>query len=159
MPAPIAFDITNPALTTLFVAMVYALIRVVGYFVSKRTGADKTVLADEHIRQLNSLAKSMDENKKVIEENNKLVEDLVDMHHVYDGNRVPVWYVPAELLTTARSLNSEITVLNKEIVDTMGEIKSGQTVLVDKLGDLINSQRLMTERLGDLITKLNKISD
>lgn len=151
-PTPVAFDLTNPALTTLFIAMAYSLIRVVGYFISKRMGSDKAVLADEHVKQLKVLEHKM-------EDINKLVARTWDMHEVFDGNHVPVWYVPGELLTTVRSINSEITVINKEIVETMSEIKAGQTVLVDKLADLINSQRLMTERLGDLIVKLNKLAD
>ena len=157
--APFTVDFTNPALTTLFIAMVYALIRVVGYFISKKTGGDKAVLAEQHVKQLDALEGAMERNKKMIEASNRSVEKLTEMHEVFDGNRVPVWYVPSELLTTVRSINTEITVLNKEIIETMGEIKAGQTVLVDKLGDLINSQRLMTERLGDLIMKLNKMSE
>lgn len=156
---PIAIDLANPALTALFIAMVYSLIRVVGYFISKKTGSDKAVLAEEHVSQLECLKKIIEENKKLMLENKNFVEKMCEMHQVYDSNHVPVWYVPAELLTTVRNINSEITVLNKEIIETMGEIKAGQTVLVDKLADLINSQRLMTERLGDLIIKLNKMAD
>jgi len=152
MNASNPFDLANPALTALFIATVYTLIRVISYFISKKIGSDKVSLSEHHAKQLDALM-------LLVENNHKYLSKINEMHEVYDGNRVPVWYVPAELLTTIRHINSEITSLNKDTVDIIGEIKAGQTVLVDKLSDLINSQRLMTERLGDLIMKLNKISD
>lgn len=149
---PIAFDLTNSALTALFISMVYTLIRVIGYFISKKIGLDKIGFSENHAEQLDTLM-------EFAEKNDKYISKMNEMHQVFDQNHVPVWYVPAELLTTVRHINSEITSLNKDIGDTIGEIKAGQTVLVDKLSDLINSQRLMTERLGDLIMKLNKMAD
>lgn len=153
-----AATIANPALTALFISVMYALVRVVLYFISKKNGPEKVVLSDIHAAQLKTMAEDIKILKGNAEVSQKLAQKMQEMHEVYDGNRVPVWYVPAELLTTIRSLNAELTAVNKEVAETMGEIKSGQTVLIDKLGDLINSQRLMTERLGDLIAKLNKLS-
>lgn len=150
--APISFDLTNSTLTAVFIAMIYTLIRVIGYFISKKMGSDKVSLSDNHVEQLDLLT-------ELAEKNDKYISKMHEMHNVFDQNHVPIWYVPAELLMTVRNINSEIVSLNKDIGDTMGEIKAGQTVLVDKLSDLINSQRLMTERLGDLIMKLNKMSD
>lgn len=138
-------DITNPAITAAFIALIYSLIRVIEYFVSKY----KT---DDNLEKLKVI-------EAIIKKNGQVVEKLYDLHAVFDNNHVPKWYVPAELLGTVRNMNTEMTILNKEIIDTLSNIKGGQTVLVDKLADLINSQRLMTERLGDLVAKLNKISD
>lgn len=138
-------DLTNPALTTLFIALIYTLIKVVEHFLSKNKN---NIILDK----LNLIEGEMCNAIKA-------TDTLSKMHEVYDNNRVPVWYVPSELLSTVRNMSMDLSVLNKEIVETMGEIKTGQTVLVDKLSDLINSQRLMTERLQDLVLKLNKIAN
>lgn len=141
-------DFTSPALTALFIALVYTLIRVVTHFITKRNGN-----GNGHKSSLTA------EQEALLKKIDKHVEALEKMHDVYDENHVPSWYVPAGLLDTVKEVQISLKILDKEINETLNEIKAGHTILVDKLSDLISSQRLITERLGDLISKLNKVSN
>ncbi len=152
-------DWTNSALTALFIASVYALIRVVNYFISKnkkQTDDIDNVREHQNIstaleKSINSLSDLSDSFDKL----NKNIDHLVELHDVYTSNRVPVWYMPEELLALTRDNNTMLKIHIASFQDSIGEISDVQGVLVEKISELINLQKLMTERLGDLLIKLN----
>lgn len=145
-------DITSPALTTLFIALVYALIRVVNYLIAKKTGSDKVELADDQKKTIEATGGSVGEILRI----SKRMDEL---HNVYDSNHTPKWYFSSDTIPLLRKVDFDLTTLSRENHSVMNEIKSGQSILVDKLMDLINTQRLMTERLGDLLRKLDKLTE
>jgi hypothetical protein len=163
-------ELLNPALTTLFIAMVYALIKVVHHFISKRNGekeghgltemqSETLIKIHDQITLLKEKGTLTESQIELLEKTLKGVIHLDELHSVYDDNHVPKWYVPAHLSESVRNISLLLTILSEKTEDGLAEIKGGQAALIDKLSDLINSQRLMTERLGDLIGKLNKLSD
>jgi len=131
----------SAAITALFVGLIWTLIKVVEFFVSgKKRGM--TPEQEEILRQIN-----------------RHVNNLHEMHSVFDDNHVPKWYVPGELLTLIRETRSTLDDLSRELDDSMDKIASGQASSVQKISDLINSQKLMTERLGDLVTLWSKLGN
>jgi predicted oxidoreductase len=133
------FSLSGSALTALFVGMVWALVKTVEYFVSRRNG--RPAFYGEYSEQL--------------QETHQLTKELHELHEVYDENHVPLWYVPREMLTLVREIHTCME--NSE--NQVGEIKSGQAVLFEKITELIASQMLLTQRLGDLVAKLDRISN
>ena len=164
-------ELLNPALTTLFIAMVYALIKVVHHFISKKNNDTKedyglTELQSETLIKIHDQITLLKEKGTLTESQIELLEKtlkgvihLDELHSVYDDNHVPKWYVPAHMNESVRNISVLLTILSEKTEDGLADIKGGQAALIDKLSDLVNSQRLMTERLGDLISKLSKLSD
>ena len=124
------------ALTALFVAMVWALVKTVEYFISKRNGKN-----GKHFSEKQSTE---------IEEICKLTKELYAQHTVYDENHTPLWYMPRELIAFIRNIHNN--------VERIDEIKVGQAALFEKMTELLTSQILLTQRLSDLVTKLDRIS-
>ena len=158
--------LTSSLLTSLFVGLVVTLIKVVEYFISKRQ--DKKGLSKYQEEMLQKICQYIGEAEKhgaltekqeeLLEEINDNTEDLLDMHSVYDENRVPRWYVSADLMPLVRKIYGTLKTLNKELEENISDVKEGQTMLVSRMIDLISSQKLMVERLGDLIVKLDNKS-
>jgi hypothetical protein len=135
--------IEGSALTALFVALIWVLIKVVEYFISKNK-KDKMQCG------------LTERQEKTLEEARNYSKDLFEMHNVYDENRTPMWIIPPELMKLIRENHSCLELLKKEIDDNLDDIKGGQSVVVDKMTNLISSNKIMTERLGDLISALRK---
>jgi hypothetical protein len=160
-------ELTGSAITALFVGLVWTLIKVVGYFISKKNGKsgltseqDKQI-AETHtyLSEMNKYGVLTKDQKDLVYEIHDIVKDLKEVHSVYDENHVPKWYIPSELLPLVRQIHTSMDSLCKEMEENLGDVKSDQRVLVEKVVDLISSQKLMVERLGDLITKLTKMND
>ena len=158
--------LTSSLLTSLFVGLVVTLIKVVEYFISRRQ--EKKGLSKPQEEMLQKICQYIGEAEKhgsltekqeeLLEEINDNTEDLLDMHSVYDENRVPRWYVSADLMPLVRKIYGTLKTLNKELEENISDVKEGQTMLVSRMIDLISSQKLMVERLGDLIVKLDNKS-
>lgn len=151
-------ELTGSVLTALFVGLVWALIRVVEFFVSKY----KTTKETGHEIVLKKLQDDLQRTNK--EQCNMLgkilqhCENLDNMHSVYNENHVPAWYIPPDMIKLIRENNDLSKLLNRELEEHMDEFKDNQDVVVLKMTELIASQKIMTERLGDLISALTKIS-
>jgi myo-inositol catabolism protein IolC len=155
-------EITSSALTGLFIGMVWALVKVVEYFV-KKYGKEKYVsLPPEQSNKLNevflrcsdcqrygSLTINQTKSLETIEDD---VAKLRELHEVYDANHVPKWYVPSEILAMVKNVNKDIDNMSVALKDELNKISAGQSISVEKMSELITSQKLVTERLGDLIT-------
>jgi len=161
-------EITGSALTALFVGLVWTLMKVVEYFISKRNGK-KHGLTEEQDKQLkeiyegsqrlDDIEKSLGEMDKVLDELKEKVKHLDELHSVYDDNRVPKWYVSSEILPTVRKIHTSLEMVRKEMEEDLDLVKSGQFTLTQRVLDLLSAQKLMVERLGDIITRLNKSSE
>lgn len=169
-------EITGSVLTGLFVGLVWALIKVVEFFIKKygkskedaEGSAAATKLAEIQVNQFKDIAEKISEFKDSCvltkEQSDKLdeiwqkVKKLDDMHNVYNENHAPAWYVPSELLPLVRESNVCLDNLEKSLDIAIDEIKAGHSIVVNRISDLITSQKLVTERLGDLISALNKFS-
>lgn len=151
-------ELTGSVLTALFVGLVWALIRVVEFFVSKY----KTTKETGQEVLLKRLQNDFQESNKIqCEILNKILhycENLDNMHSVYNDDHAPAWYIPPDMIKLVRENNNLSKMLSKEIEEHMDEFKGDQDIIVVKMTELITSQKLMTERLGDLISALNKLS-
>lgn len=160
-------ELTTSALTAVFVGMIWALIKVVEYFVSKskKTTDIKLSLSEKEATQLEFIYDNIKDFEKYgplteaqinqLNEINKNIQIVKDMHEVYSENRVPIWYVPNELLPTLNKIYSYLKRLNSEFEANIDKMEDGQSLLVNKMIDLMATQKLMVERLGDLIVNLN----
>jgi hypothetical protein len=153
-------EIAGSAVTALFIGLVWSLISVVKFFISKHKNDKETKgLTDsqsatlQKINDLHGLIKSQDE--KIIQILNH-VKHLDNMHSVYNDDHVPAWYVSPNIVPLVRENNTLSKVLSKNMEEHMDMIKDDQGIIVGKMSDLISSQKLMTERVGDLISALNK---
>jgi hypothetical protein len=156
-------QLENSALTALLVSLVITLIKVVEFFLKKRTDVElkeTKVLLIEATKEVAKLKEELLVIKECATESLKGVGKIYDMHNVYTSNHIPVWYVPGDLLSLVQSTNSDIKFFQQRTTENIEKIGDGQSIVVEKISDLINSQRLMTERLGDLIKifKENKLS-
>lgn len=163
-------EITGSALTALFVGLVWTLINVVKYFITKYgkqkysnailVGDQAKILAEicikiNEIKERGTLTK---EQQEIMEKSLNYIQKLHEMHAVYNDDHVPAWYVPKDLIDLVRNIHGRLDALCKEIEENLDDVKKGQTVIVGNMSELITSQKLMTERLGDLISALNKFS-
>lgn len=160
-------EIGGAALTGLFIGMVWALVKVVEYFIKKYGKAtEKISLPDDQVKKLEEVHQQCmscgrygpltESQKECLERIEKIVSHLDELHSVYDENHVPKWYVPREMLLTVRAIHNEIDAMGDDLKEELGKIGAGQSVSVEKISELINSQKLVTERLGDLITLWSK---
>jgi len=161
-------ELGGAALTGLFIAMAWALIKTVEFFIKKYgKTTDKAELVNGQAKKLDDIHKqcmscgrfgvltqSQINSLSVIE---KLVKRLDELHSVYDNNHVPKWYVPGEMMLTVRSIHHNIDLMTDDLKDELGKLNAGQSISVEKISELINSQKLVTERLGDLITLWSKV--
>ena len=152
--------LSNSALTALFVGLVWALIKVVEFFISKykNNKEDKPDILSKISNDLNILTESTKSQHKMIEEILRYSEHLDHMHSVYNEDHAPAWYIPSDMITLVRDNNVLSKSLAKDIDEHMNEIKDEQDVIVNKIVDLITSQKVVTERISDLILVLNKFS-
>lgn len=146
---------TNPALTALFIGLIWTLIKVVSYFIEKRADGSP------------SLAKRMEEQVQkicaTVEKNNKIIKDLYELHDVRDENYVPRWYVPTEIITLLKEIRSlegaldiQIHDVKTEILANLSENKIGQTAVLEKVTDLIHSQKAVIEKLTEFIVQTSR---
>lgn len=133
-------ELTGSALTALFVALVYTLIKVVEYFIGKKKAAAEKpdALSEEEHEILDDVAEKVDEMHK--------------LHMVYDQNHLPLWYVPRELITLAQETDRGVKMLE----GCVEEMKSSQMAYMEKITELITSQTLLAQRIGDLIAKMDR---
>jgi hypothetical protein len=159
-------ELGSAAVTGLFIGMAWALVRVVEYFVKKYGKAEKVGLNDELSKQISEIHQQCmscnrygvltEHQENCLENIEKLVKHLDELHSVYDENHVPKWYVPKEILSIVRSITNDIDNMSDDLKEELGKISAGQSISVEKISELINSQKLVTERLGDLITLWSK---
>jgi len=154
-------EITGSVLTALFVGLVWALIKVVEFFVSKYKTKEYASLDPEHIKiitriydETNAIRSNLFKQENILREVFEHSKDLYEMHNVFNEDHVPAWYVSPDLIRITRENNIKFIDMLKKI----GEVGNDQDVIVSKMSELITSQKLMTERLGDLIFALNKNS-
>lgn len=161
-------ELGSAALTGLFIGMAWALVRVVEYFVRKYgKNTERYCLTDDQAKKLEEIHTMFgiyqkygmlsDGQEKTIENIEKMVKSLYELHCVYDDNHVPRWYVPKEILTSVRAIQKDIDTMHDNLRDEINRIGTGQSVSIEKMSELINSQRLVTERLGDLINIWAKV--
>jgi len=155
--------LASPALSALFIGVVWTLVKVVKYFIDKRTEQEVEInkSPDLSINLSTEFANNVSKNIKAIR---KSTDNLLEMHSVFNENHVPKWYVPAEILTLVRQINNQLDnmyiqlkTIKEDLASNIGDVKSGQVISVEKMTDLINSQKLMTERMLDLVSKLDKL--
>jgi len=139
-------EITDSAIIALFSGLVFTLIRVVEFFISKYKKPKPDNIIDNLTKSINSQEEM---SKKILE----YTKHLDDMHNVYNDH-VPAWYVPSDMLELTRENNNSLNILLKYIYS----MEDDQRTIINKMLELINSQKLMTDRVGDLINALNKIS-
>lgn len=161
-------ELTGTVLSGLFVALVYALIEVVKFFVKKYGKSKEESEENSQSDAVKNLCEKIDrleESHVFTKEFASKIEDifqktkkLEDMHNVYNDNHAPAWYIPSELLPLVRESSVCLDNLEKSLDIAIDEIKAGHSVVVNRISDLITSQKLVTERLGDLISALNKFS-
>lgn len=137
-------EITDSAIIALFTGLVWTLINVVKFFISKFRKDNKN----------DNISSLFDPQNKKINELLEKINDLKNMHEVYNDDHIPAWYIPSKMLNLIRENNNYLNILLKDIYN----IKDDQHLIIEKMLELIGSQKLMTERLGDLINILSKIS-
>lgn len=144
-------ELTGPAFTGLFIGLIWALIRVVEYFIKRYNGTKEDSGIKDIVEKIEKncalTAEQAEMLKEISEKNNK----MFDMHNVYNENHAAAWYYPSEALSLARESHTCLGNLESAIE----EVKDGQAIIVNRISDLITSQKLMTERVGDLIAALN----
>lgn len=160
-------EIGGAALTGLFIGMAWALIKVVEYFVKKYGKVPEKAEPTEDHKKIDSIYQQCmlcakfgnltDYQKICLENIEKAVKHLDELHSVYDENHVPRWYMPGEVLFLVRNIHNEIDSMSDDLKEELNRISMGQSVSVEKISELINSQKLVTERLGDLITLWSKV--
>lgn len=158
-------EIQGPALTGIFLGMVWALVKVVEYFLKKYKKEElslnteqSAVLKEIHERCSNCgrFGTLTAAQIKTLENIEKISIHLDDLHSVYDENHIPKWYVPKEILPEIKQLHNEINKVNNILRNEFLQISTGQSVSINKMSELINSQKLVTERLGDLVVLWSK---
>lgn len=137
-------EISSSALTALFVAMVWLLIRVVEFFISK------------YKKPMVPISALTEKQEKMLEGAYDYSKNLFEIHNIYDENRTPLWIIPPELMKLIRDNHSCLEMIRKEIEDGLDDVKNGQSIVGNKIADLVSSNKIMTERLGDLIFALRK---
>jgi uncharacterized coiled-coil protein SlyX len=157
-------EITGPAISALFVGLIWTLIKVVEFFISKKNNSSKNsmiMLQEQKFNEMYDIFKEISkfgpltrEQMRLLENIQRTLEDLQELHIVYDENHVPKWYVPSELLPLVRQVHVQINAMCKEIEDNLENIESGQESIITKMLDLITTQKIMIEKLGDLINSL-----
>lgn len=160
-------DILNSVFTSAFIGLVWALIKVVEYFVNKNKKEEKPEYLDllnKNIELLMNMNKQLEniikmgtlteQQEKVIEETAEDMNKLLEMHEVYNENRVPIWYFPSETVKIIKDLPLHLN--NLEMF--MSDLKTDQSEMFSRLSDLISSQKVVTERLSDLISALTKVT-
>lgn len=160
-------EIGGAALTGLFIAMAWALVKTVEYFIKKYGRTQGSEISNEILKKVDEIYKQCMKNDRfgsltnqqneILECINKGVRHLDELHSVYDENHVPKWYVPKEILSVVRSIHNDIDIMNDGLKEELSKITAGQSISVEKISELINSQKLVTERLGDLITLWAKV--
>lgn len=145
-------ELTGSVLSGLFVALVWAVIRTVEFFI-KKYGRSKE---DTEIKELTekvdkAFVAATKEQKELFEILLEQSKKMYDMHNVYNENHTAAWYYPSEALTLTRESKNSLENLESAIE----EVRDGQAIIVNRISDLITSQKLMTERVGDLIAALN----
>ena len=160
-------EIGSAALAGLFMAMGWALVKTVEFFVKKYGKNAVVQLDNEQTRQLKEIYQqcvlqtrfgALTKNQEIrLKDIEKSVIHLDELHSVYDENHIPTWYVPRGLLSLARSINNDINIMSDDLKEELGRISAGQSISVEKISDLITSQKLVTERLGDLINLWSKV--
>jgi len=159
-------EFTRSALTAVFVGLIWALIKVVEFFISKyRNNKETKGLTDEQAEILRKIHNGCDHLNEINKEHDAMLkkilsysEHLDQMHSVYNDDHAPAWYMPPDMIKLVRENYNLSKILSRDIEEHMDEFKDDQGVIVNKMTELITSQKLMTERLGDLISALNKIS-
>lgn len=146
-------ELTGSALTALFIGLVWTLIKVVEYFLSRVS--KKQVLINEQDK-FNDIFIKLQQFSDLLNVINNNLKHLNEMHLVYDENRVPRWYISPEILPLVRQIHNSLEIIGKEFEDDFVIIKTGQTTIIQKILDLLSAQKLMVERLSDIIMKLNK---
>ncbi len=155
-------ELTGSALTALFVGLVWALIKVVEFFVSKyKNNKEVKGLTNDQSNTLQKVSENVSTLCDVLNKQSESLSTILahskhldNMHSVYNDDHAPAWYVPPGLISLVRENNN----LCKDMEERIDEMKGDQGIIVGKMSDLISSQKLVTERLGDLISTLNKIS-
>lgn len=148
-------ELVGSAITAAFVGLIWALIKVVDYFISKnkiKTSQLDPLQLKEFVTFFNNFQNNCKEQNKMLKDILDHSKDIYDMHNVYNEDHVPAWYVSPDLIRIVRENNMKSIDLLKQLI----EIGSDQDTIVNKMAELITSQKLMTERLGDLIFALNK---
>jgi hypothetical protein len=159
-------ELTGSALTAAFIGLIWVLIKVVEFFISKyKNNKEVKGLTNEQVETLrkihdgcNSLNEASKEHNAMLRKILSYSEHLDHMHSVYNDDHAPAWYMPPDMLKLVRENYNLSKILSRDIEEHMDEFKGDQDVIVNKMTELITSQKLMTERLGDLISALNKIS-
>lgn len=160
-------DILNSVFTSAFLGLIWALIKVVEYFINKNKKEEKPEYLDllnknaelliSMNRQLETIIKMgtlTEQQEKAIEEAAEDINKLLEMHQVYNENRVPIWYFPTETSKIIKDLPLHLN--NLEMF--MSDLKTDQSEMFSRLSDLISSQKVVTERLSDLISALTKVT-
>jgi len=139
-------EITDSAIIALFSGLVFTLIRVVEFFISKyKKDKPKDIISD--------LTKNIENQEEISKKILEHTKHLDEMHSVYNDH-IPAWYVPSDMLELIRENNNSLNILLKYIYS----MEDDQRTIINKMLELINSQKLMTDRVGDLINALNKFS-
>jgi signal-transduction protein with cAMP-binding, CBS, and nucleotidyltransferase domain len=166
-------SISNSLITAVVVAFVLGLIKAIDWLLSKRRDNQNDSLSELQAEQLEKVTKTSDsikhnvikiietgsltkEQEELIEEIHKMIEHLNELHSVYDGNHVPKWYVPSDLVDRLIKIDSKLELLNLRQSESLDEIKDLQNEVFQKISNLISSQNHLTDRIGDLINILNK---
>lgn len=156
----------DSVLTAFGLAFFWAIFKVIEYLVSKkknsRWGKEQERKLDETHNATLLLIKEHEKFMKdlfiFLENINKRIEHLDDMHCVYDENLIPRWYLPSDMIKMVRQIHTNLETTCKEMEAGFNEVEDNQSALSERVIDLISSQKLMVERLGDLINKLNRLS-
>jgi hypothetical protein len=156
-------ELTSSAITAVFIGLVWTLIKVVEYFISRRGSEEKVDKENrkegarvvEAAEVMSKLSELQAQGTLIAEMYDK-VKKLEESHSVVDENLVPRWYVPSELLPLVREMHKSMEIMCRELEDNLSAVKDGQSSLIERILDLVSSQKIMVERLGDLIAKLNK---
>ena len=147
-------------------AFFWAIFKIIEYLVNKkknaRWGKEQERKLDETHNATLLLIKEHEGFMKdlgvFLENINKRLEHLDDMHCVYDENLIPRWYLPSDMIKMVRQIHGNLEATCKEMETGFKEVEGNQSALSERVIDLITSQKIMVERLGDLINKLNRIS-
>ena len=93
--------------------------------------------------------------KITIEENEKLLKNLHELHNVKDGDNVPIWYVTSNLKKLITEVHNMVTEMKRIVSDT----DENSEEILTKLPELINSNQAMTSRLTDLVILLEQLAN
>ena len=93
--------------------------------------------------------------KITIEENEKLLKNLHELHNVKDSDNVPIWYVTSNLKKLITEVHNMVSEMKRIVSDT----DENSEEILTKLPELINSNQAMTSRLTDLVILLEKLAN